>query len=302
VARDPPPLVPSSPRDPPHTPLNLPTLRTQHNVVVHPLLAPPAPHRRQRIGWLLLACAAAGLIWAGVTLAQDYRFWVRAVVVENVTAHAHGIDPLGFQPHCTAAELRHLADVRRDRPIWKVDLPGIVEGVMQHPWVASVEASKRWPDTVVIRVTEHRPVLLLQQAGLFYVNDQAEVFKRARGSDLDYPVLTGLDPELVQHSPAVARRVVSDAIQVLAQIADSSELDADDLSEIRFHDQDGFTLVLRGGTELALGFAQPAERLGRLEQLRASGLDTTEPRRIDLAPSTVALVSPLSKRTSPGLD
>ncbi len=234
-----------------------------------------------------------GLVWAGGAIASDYRFWVRQVVVENVTAQANGLDPMAFSPHCSAAELRHLADVRRDHPIWKVDLAGIVQGVMQHPWVASVEASRRWPDTVVVRVTEHRPVLLLQQDGLFYVNAQAEVFKRARGSDLDYPVLTGLDGELAERNPAVARRILREAIALMEQVDTSGELSSLDLSEIRFDSQDGFTLVLRSGTQLAFGFAEPSERLERLAKLRSSGLDTTEPRRIDLAPATVALVSPL---------
>ncbi len=270
--------------------------------MVHPLLAPPAPHRRQRIGWLLLVCACVGLAWAANCLVRDCRFLVQRVVVENVTARELGLDAEGFRPHCSAAELRHLANVRGDRPIWRVDLDGIVQGVMQHPWVASVDASKRWPDTVVIRVTEHRPVLLLQQGALYYVNDRAEVFKRARGSDLDYPVLTGLAVDLVERNPEVARRILREALVVLDQVDGSGELTTGDLSEIRFHDQDGFTLVLRSGTELALGFAAASERLDRLARLRASGLDTTVAQRIDLAPGTVALVTPLSKRTSPGLD
>lgn len=270
--------------------------------MVHPLLAPPAPNRRQRLGWLLLVCVLAGLAWVGNSLARDYRFLVQHVVVENITAEEQGLEGQASRPHCSVAELRHLADVRQDRPIWHVDLDGIVQGVMQHPWVASVDASKRWPDTVVIRVTEHRPVMLLQQGALYYVNAQAEVFKRARGTDLDYPVLTGLEPDLVEHNPEVARRILREALAVMDQVHSSSELATEDLSEIRFHGQDGFTLVLRGGTELALGFADPSERLERLERLRTSGLDTSVAHRIDLAPDTVALVTPLSKRTSPGLD
>jgi cell division protein FtsQ len=235
-------------------------------------------------------------------MARDVRFCVSEIVIENVTAEVHGLDPQQFEPHSSAAELRHLANVRRDRPIWDVDLGGTVQGVMRHPWVASVEATRRWPDTVVIRVVEHRPVLLLQQGGLYYVNARAEVFKRARGSDLDYPVLTGLEPGLAQRNPEVARRILSDAIDLLEQVDRSGELLVDDLSEIRFHQQDGFSLVLRSGTELLLGFADASERLARLEKLRASGLDPRQPHRIDLAPATVALVSPPSKRTSPGLD
>ena len=243
-----------------------------------------------------------GSVWASQVLARDCRFLVQHVVVENVTAEVQGSAPGDFRLHCSPAELRHLADVRRDRPIWRVDLGGIVQGVLQHPWVDAVEASKRWPDTVVIRVTEHRPVMLLQQGGLYYINERAEVFKRARGTDVDYPVLTGLTPELVQRSPDVARRVMREALTVLADVDASNELSTDDLSEIRFHSQDGFTLVLRGGTEVALGFAEPSLRFERLAQLRGRGLDTAVQRRIDLAPNTVALVSPLPKRTSTGLD
>ncbi len=235
-------------------------------------------------------------------MTKDHRFRIQRVVVENVTAQVLGLDPQSFEPHSSSAELRHLANVRSGQTIWSVDLGGIVQGVMRHPWVASVDASTRWPDTVVIRVTEHRPVMLLQQGGLYYVNEAGELFKRARGSDLDYPVLTGLEPELAQERPQLARRILREALAVLSDVDASSELSIDDLSEIRFHPQDGFTLVLRGGTRLALGFEEPVERLGRLARLRASGLDTTEPRYIDLAPSEVALVTPLSKRTSPGLD
>ncbi len=266
-----------------------------------PLLASPAPRRRRRLGLLALALAAAALCWASQQLAHDYRFRVQQVVVEHQGSELPEQGRADWRPHCTPAELRHLADVRQGTPIWSVNLDQVVAGVMRHPWVASVEASRRWPDTVVIRVGEHRPAMLLKQGGLYYVDEAGEVFKRARGSDLDHPVLTGVDAELSREDPRLARRVVLEALDILAQVDTSTELLVSDISEIHFHLQDGFTLVLRGGTELALGFASVERRLPRLARLRSEGLDPSVPQRIDLAPDTVALVAPLPP-TTPGLD
>ncbi len=257
--------------------------------MVTPLLAKPASSRRPRLRWLLAALALAALAWLGAHLSRDFQYRAQHVVVEHVG------DSLA--PHCSAAELRHLADVRFGTPIWMVDLQRVVDGVMQHPWVVSVEAARRWPDTVVIRVREHVPVLLLQHRGLYYVDERGEVFKRARNSDLDYPLLTGLTPELTEQRPQVAQRVVREALALLADVESSVELSGDDLSEIRFHEQDGFTLVLRSGSEVALGFAEPASRLDRLTRLRQQGLDASSPQRIDLAPESIALVTPLASAT-----
>lgn len=270
--------------------------------MVTPLLAPPAPRTRWRIRWLLTGALAAGVVWGGCHALRDGRFHVHHVLIENLTVQAGDSDAEGFRPHVAPVEVRHLANVRRDQAIWRVDLSGVVRGVMQHPWVAEVDAVRRWPDTIVIRLKEHRPVLLLQQDGLYYVDAEGEVFKRARGSCLDYPVLTGLGEGEIARNPAIARRVLRESLDLLSEVEASGEVSQADLSEIHFDAQDGFTLVLRSGAELALGFSDARERLGRLALMRARGLDPTEPRRVDLVAERIALVTPLSTPSPQGLD
>lgn len=41
-----------------------------------------------------------------------------------------------------------------------LDLDGLREAIAREPWVAAVQVHRRWPDGVVVRVREHRPVAL----------------------------------------------------------------------------------------------------------------------------------------------
>jgi len=270
--------------------------------VVTPLLAPPSPRRRGRIGWLLAGAASIGLALAGAHAVRDGRFQVHHVLVRNVTVQPGDDGALDFTSHVSPVEVRHLASIPQGSELWQVDLEQVVRGVLGHPWVAEVEVSRRWPDTIVIRIVEHRPVLLLQQDGLYYVEASGEVFKRARGSDLDYPVLTGLAEGLAARHPDLARRVLRDALALLQTVEASGEFTRADLSEIRFDEHEGFSLVLRSGFELTLGFTDPAERLGRLAQMREHGLDPAVPARVDLVSERIALVTPLPSPAPQGLD
>jgi hypothetical protein len=238
-------------------------------------------------------CAVVAAIGAlGGYVAFGGAFTVQKVEVQNRT-------PLGvegrsgqFRSHVSAAEVRHLADIRNGEPLLGVDLARAVSGVLHHPWVARAEAKLQWPDTVVISVEEHVPVLLLEQQGLYYVDAKGEIFKRARNDDLDYPVLTGIDEDLARWQGELARKVLTDAISILADVKTSGEMSVTDVSEIHFDRWNGFDVVLRSGTDLAFGFADPADRLSRLHKMRAAGLDPTVPQRIDLASDRLAVATP----------
>ena len=89
---------------------------------------------------------------------------------------------------------------------------------------------------------------------------------------------------------AFARRA---ARVVLGAIERSGQIDADGTSEIRFDAGGGFTIVLRSGAEVVIGFADPDERLARLGPLQTAGLDLSIPQRIDLESDAVAIAAPL---------
>ncbi|MEL6344990.1 MAG: FtsQ-type POTRA domain-containing protein [Myxococcota bacterium] len=236
-----------------------------------------------------ISVVIAGLIGGAVVtvaglavhhLAEDARF--RVMDVQIVGADRAPI-----------AHLRHLADVRDEQHMLTVSVDAVVQGITRHPWVADAQARLEMPGTLVITVQEHEPVMLLALSALWYVNADGVPFRRAQSGDLDYPILSGLSPDLVTDHPQLASAVIGRALDLLAASEAGAPGGAQALSELRFHQRSGFTLVLRSGTELVLGFSDPTDRLGRLPLMIAQGLDLSAPQRIDLTAETVAVTTPL---------
>lgn len=194
--------------------------------------------------------------------------------------------------HASTVAIRHLADVNEGDPLLLLDLEHTLAQVDLHPWVAEARVRRVLPNTLVIEVVEHQTSLLLLHDGLYRVNGEGKVFTRARSEDLDAPILTGIDPELIESQPLVAERLVIDALEVLGAVRDSDALSADDLSEIHFDPALGFSLVLRNGSTILLGYRAPAPSLQRLDSMVASGLDLAQPLRIDLDLDGLAVATP----------
>ncbi|MDP2309251.1 MAG: FtsQ-type POTRA domain-containing protein [Pseudomonadota bacterium] len=208
--------------------------------------------------------------------------------------------------HASLAQLRHLADLTPGAPLLTLDLDAAMAGVSRHPWVADAEARRVFPDTVVIQVRERQVRALLLLDGLYLVDTEGTPFRRADPDQLDHPVVTGLPFDLAESNPALARRIVQDALGILDAAAGRAGLREVDISEVRFDAESGYTLALRNGGEVLLGFPSssgsgPAEAGGsaassafaRLDELASRGVDLAHPLRIDLGSPTMAVVSPL---------
>ena len=59
--------------------------------------------------------------------------------------------------HVGAAQIRAAVAPRVDQGFFALDLGAVQQAVAALPWVESVEVRKRWPDTLVLRVTERQP-------------------------------------------------------------------------------------------------------------------------------------------------
>ena len=256
-----------------------------------PLLGPP--ERR----WLPRAMRVLGAGLLGGVLVIAAGLMAHQVAVGDVW-EVHTIEVTG-NTHASDAALRHLSDVREGEHLASVDLQRTVQGVVQHPWVRRAEARRIFPSTISIVVEEHEPALLLALDELWYVDHAGLPFKRAHTGSLDFPVLTGLDPELARQHPRAARAVLRRAIDILDVSAGHPVVDPARLSELRFDQQVGFTLVLRSGTELIVGFDRPGDRLDRLDRLVTAGLDPAVPQRVDLDAGSVAIATPLDPPGDP---
>ena len=200
-----------------------------------------------------------------------------------------------------SAGLRHLADLRNGTTVWEVEAEAVARGVERHPWVHHATARFEWPDTVVVEVTEHVPVALLASGAMHYVDVEGTPFAPASTDDLDYPVLTGISPELAELQPEVPRKAVRSALALMDTLEARDVLDRSRISEVHFDAARGFSVQVTGGARILFDLEGFDAQAGRLERLVASGVDVSTPLYIDLVPETVAIVRPLDA-PAPALD
>lgn len=197
--------------------------------------------------------------------------------------------------HSGPGALRHLADLRNGTTIWSVDLEAASRGVERHPWVRSARASRKWPNTVTIAVEEYEPVAILHSDDLYYVDADGTPFLRGQVTDFDYPMITGLDPELERLHPDLPVLVIRGALSLADQLADTGLVDRSEISEVAFSEARGFTVHARR-SRILFGLEGTGTQLDRLGMLVARGeVDLHEPLWIDLAPRDLAIVRPLER-------
>jgi cell division protein FtsQ len=190
--------------------------------------------------------------------------------------------------------LRHLAGIENGTTMWGVDLAAARAGVLHHPWIRGARAERIWPDTVRITVDERTPVALLSYGSTWYVDELGEPFLEATSGDLDYPLITGIDPSLEQKHPDLPRLAVRDALWLLSTLPARHLVPADAVSQIDFSSRRGWTMTV-GRSQLVFGLEDLPRQADRLERLeRDQGIDLSQPILVDLAPETVAIVRPLS--------
>jgi cell division septal protein FtsQ len=199
----------------------------------------------------------------------------------------------------SSAQLRHLAEIRQGTHMFQADLNRAVHGVQKHPWVESASARRHFPGTVKVTVHEHKPELLVALDRLWYADARGHVFKQADPSRMDFPILTGLQPDVMTDHPQLGRRIISSAFSLLRALEAGGPVDPSQLSELHFDSHRGFTLVLRNSTKVIIGFDDPEPRLDRLAQMVSLGLNLNEPAVIDLDIATVAVVTPQHSPTLP---
>jgi len=83
--------------------------------------------------------------------------------------------------HVSAEQIRAAVQPRLGKGFFALNLDGVQKAVAALPWVESVEASKRWPNTLLLRVYERQPFarwnthqLISREGKVFAVPDAAD--------------------------------------------------------------------------------------------------------------------------------
>jgi cell division protein FtsQ len=150
--------------------------------------------------------------------------------------------------------------------------PGQVErALMAHPWIAKAEVSRKWPNSLHLKIQERDPVALVQMGEeLLYMDRQGMIFKPlSPGDPHNFPVITGLTPEQFRHAAGDLPEVVAQAFNLMEVLKKTPPpLNLENISEIHADLEQGFTLYANGvGVALDLGFKDYSEKLQKFAQL-----------------------------------
>jgi len=178
------------------------------------------------------------------------------------------IDVVTPAAHVTETQVRLVVERHVRGTFFTVDLERVREALEKLPWVREAKVARHWPDTLVVSLTEHKPLARWNQDAL--VNDQGEVFAAASNNDL--PRFSG--PE---DSSAEVMRAWRQYQTLLAPLGHS-------IRELHLSSRRAWRLRLDNGMQIVLGRDEPALRLARFTALypRLFAAPATAPAYVDL--------------------
>lgn len=179
-----------------------------------------------------------------------------------------------------------------------VDLAGIRESLRSEPWVSSATVTRRWPDTLVVRVLEEQPLAVVDIAGTrVVVSRTGRVLLHERDAAAgDVPVdiaalpvlgVEGVDPgdiEVGVDLPVAVLRaatVFERMSPALAAELPAAQLDAD--GALTFSLPDDATLVFGPVEDVPQKLASIEAVLGQVVRACIATVDVREPGRPTVA-------------------
>ncbi|MEW6386795.1 MAG: FtsQ-type POTRA domain-containing protein [Thermodesulfobacteriota bacterium] len=176
--------------------------------------------------------------------------------------------------------------------------PGRVEqALLTHPWIAHAEVTRKWPNRLYLRLQEREPAALVQLGELYYADRQGKLLKPlAPGDPHDYPIITGLTPELFEARAGSPPLILTQVFQLLDLLKNTPPpLNLENISEVHVDTERGFTLYangLRGRVEIGLSdFSERLDKFQRVWPILAQKGYLRRVGRINLASNQRVLLS-----------
>lgn len=146
-----------------------------------------------------------------------------------------------------------------------------IEGLKTNPWVKEAEINRNLPGTVVIEITERRPLALVRLDGLYVMDSSGAVFKKYSVEDrLDLPVVTGLTKEALEGEGG-AGHDSEGLLELIAVLKSREGFNMAKVSEINVDETFGLSIyTLDEGVRLAVGNGGFREKLDSFEKVVAA--------------------------------
>ena len=212
------------------------------------------------LAMLISAAASAGAWQAFRWSAATPLFSVREVRFSGLS-------------HASEADLLARSGLKVGENLIAVDLAAAARAMEGHPWVVSARLSRSLPGTLLVEIAEHRAAAQVQLGGLYLLDEEGRVFKRAGPEDaVDLPLVTGLSRDEWLRDRGSSQLRLYSALRLLEAWREEG-FAGSSLSEVRLEEDGGFTAFARepaGLQEIRLGPSDLKLQLHRLAQLKAA--------------------------------
>ncbi|WP_049628891.1 cell division protein FtsQ/DivIB [Cellvibrio sp. pealriver] len=193
-------------------------------------------NRKLGAGLLVLGILLGGY-WVSEPVAKIFERPIKSVVVEG---------DFNFISKQRATELIG-NEINGD--FLQLDLMQLKNALLNDPWVEKVTLNRRWPDTLVVKITEQKPIA---RWGNGFLNQRGEIVRIEDASQLSgLPWLQGNEadaPEILQQYQDLSQILRSRGLEVIALKCDNKK---------------SWRLTIKNHVEIALGRDQVMEKIRR---------------------------------------
>jgi cell division protein FtsQ len=194
----------------------------------------------------------------------------------------------------TEAEITELSGVKIGANIFAVDIETLRRRLMQDPWIAEANVSRRLPSTMSIEIKERKAAALVALGETFLAARDGSIIKRLdQGDPVDLPLVTGLGGQELSDDRAGAELSIAKALDIARQYTSTDVAAKHPLQEVHVSKDGTWSLVVgRSGIRIFLGAGpfhrkfEQASRIFRELERRGAKVDAvlldndTRPERV----------------------
>lgn len=171
--------------------------------------------------------------------------------------------------HLAREEILALSDIRLGRGTFDLDLELIGKRLEENEWISQAQVERQLPRGIKVRVVEHVPCCIINLGYLYYVDNEAQIFKVLHhGDSLDYPLVAGFKREDLAQEDTPGTRWLEQVVEVVKQLRRRTVFDITQVAQIYVDFERGLELfTVTHGVALRLGRDQFSSKLDMLERM-----------------------------------
>ena len=254
------------------------------------------------------------LAWKGIR-----RIWIPALVIVSLLLIRHwtlttpqfGLvwvqDNINACKNVDRESLFKFIDIRRGTNLFTIDLAKLQNQIMTHHWVKGVRITRQLPDTLIIKIEEHKPFALIDLGVKYYVNEEGILFAKVgkdhhdeNGDKIKYPVVLGFsttDFKKGQKTTPEKKECLRKVVSLIPLAQYYGNLSKDRIREVLFDPKEGYGIVLEPkGMVVKLGNGDFIKKLSRFKLIyNELGGQANEVTMVDLENPERAVIRGLRK-------